>query len=163
MSTQVDQGKHQVTDLAFQTLVIVEVRFEFRQLLVQLADHAIHIGPIETYAGSAASELASAHQRREASSDPGQMAGVALPGLPFLGLEPFPRRRLRVGVLDLLVTKHMRMAPDHLATDAFDDIGEPECADLLGHARVIDHLQQEIAQLVAEILQLPRSMASATS
>jgi hypothetical protein len=42
------------------------------------------------------------------------------------------------------------MAPDHLGRDRLDHIGEGKRAFLLGHARVIDDLQQQIAQLLLE-------------
>ena len=57
----------------------------------------------------------------------------------------------------------MRVAPDHLGGDGVGHIVEGEGALLLGHARVIDDLQQQIAQLVLERPVSPFSMASATS
>ena len=45
----------------------------------------------------------------------------------------------------------MRMAADHLLGDRLDDAAEIECALLLGHARVEHHLQQKVAELVAQI------------
>ena len=63
-----------------------------------------------------------------------------------------------------VAAEHVRMAADHLGGDGVDDVGEGEGLPLLGHAGVIDDLQQEVAQLV---LQAPAgrscSMASATS
>jgi class 3 adenylate cyclase len=41
-------------------------------------------------------------------------------------------------------------ASHHLVGDRGRDIGERECLLLLGHARVIDHLEQEIAELVGQ-------------
>jgi hypothetical protein len=49
-----------------------------------------------------------------------------------------------------LGAEHVRVAPDHLGGDGLDHLGEGERAFLLGHARVIDDLQQEIAQLVLQ-------------
>jgi hypothetical protein len=43
------------------------------------------------------------------------------------------------------------MASHHLAADRIDDLGESEAILLLGHARVIDDLQQEIAEFLAQI------------
>ena len=43
----------------------------------------------------------------------------------------------------------MGMAVDHLAADGRRHVVEGEGAFLLGHARVVDHLEQEIAQFLA--------------
>jgi hypothetical protein len=44
--------------------------------------------------------------------------------------------------------EHMRMAADHLVGDAARDVREGEAAVLLGHPRVVDHLEQQVAQFV---------------
>ncbi len=61
---------------------------------------------------------------------------------------PEPRRcaRRTLG----LGAEHMRVAADHLARDGIGHVGKCEGALLLGHARVIDDLQQKVAQLVLE-------------
>ena len=46
------------------------------------------------------------------------------------------------------------MPADHFAGDGLDHVAERERALLLRHARVIDDLQQEIAELVAEIVEI---------
>ena len=48
----------------------------------------------------------------------------------------------------------MRMPPDHLSRDRLDHVAERECVLLLGHARVIHHLQQEIAEFIPEIVEI---------
>ena len=45
----------------------------------------------------------------------------------------------------------MRMAADHLLRHTIDHIREREGAFLLGHTRVIDDLEQQIAELLLEI------------
>ena len=55
-----------------------------------------------------------------------------------------------------LVGEHVRMAADHLGGDALDHVAEAECALLLGHARMIDDLQKEVAELVLQ----PRHIAA---
>ena len=47
--------------------------------------------------------------------------------------------------------EHVRMAADHFRRHRLDDVAEGECTLLLGHARVIDDLQQEVAELVLEM------------
>ena len=70
-------------------------------------------------------------------------------------LDPVPDlldvRRRDVAVL---VGEHMRMAADHLPRDRFDDVAERKCVLLLRHAGVIHHLQQEIAEFLAEIVEI---------
>ncbi|KAG1254598.1 hypothetical protein G6F68_010774 [Rhizopus microsporus] len=48
----------------------------------------------------------------------------------------------------------MRMATLHLVADRAGDIGKGESALLLGHARMEYHLQQQVAQLVTEIVEV---------
>ena len=54
----------------------------------------------------------------------------------------------------VLVGEHMRMPADHLARDGLDHVAERERVLLLRHAGVIDHLQQEIAEFVVEIVEI---------
>ena len=54
----------------------------------------------------------------------------------------------------VLVGEHMRMPADHFARDGLDHVAERERVLLLRHARVIDDLQQEIAEFVAEIVEI---------
>ncbi len=48
----------------------------------------------------------------------------------------------------------MGVPADHLAHDRFDHVAERERPLLLGHARMKHHLQQEIAEFVAEIMEI---------
>ena len=54
----------------------------------------------------------------------------------------------------MLVGKHMRMPPDHFSRHGLDHVAEGERVLLLGHAGVIDDLQQEIAEFVPEIVEI---------
>ena len=64
---------------------------------------------------------------------------------------------------ELLAAEHVRMAADHLVRDRAGNIGEAEEPRLLRHARVIHDLEQQVAQLVGQLRQSRRAMASATS
>ena len=46
------------------------------------------------------------------------------------------------------------MPADHLSRDGLDHVAEGEGVLLLGHAGVKHHLQQEIAELVTEIVEV---------
>ena len=73
----------------------------------------------------------------------------------LLGLDAIPRALdVRGGQLSVLVGKDMRMPPDHLGGDGLDHVAESERILLLGHAGMKHHLQQEIAQFVAEIVEI---------
>ena len=73
----------------------------------------------------------------------------------FLGLDALP------GALDagggdiaVLVGEHMRMTADHLPCDRLDHVAEGKGVLLFRHAGVIDDLQQEIAQFLAEVVEI---------
>ena len=73
----------------------------------------------------------------------------------FLGLDALP------GALDagggdiaVLVGEHMRMAADHLARDRLNHVAEGKGVLLFRHAGVIDDLQQEVAQFLAEVIEI---------
>src|SRR5213080_1543969 len=73
----------------------------------------------------------------------------------FFGLDAFP------GALDpgggdiaVLVGEHMRMAADHLPCDRFDYVAKGKRVLFFRHARVIDDLQQEIAEFLAEVIEI---------
>ena len=82
----------------------------------------------------------------------------------LLGLDALP------GALDagggdvaVLVGEHMRMPADHLARDRLDHVAEGKGVLLLGHAGVKDDLQQEIAEFLAEIVEIAARDGVATS
>ena len=52
------------------------------------------------------------------------------------------------------VAEHMRMAADHLARDRLDDAAEVEAPFLLRHPRMKDHLQQQVAEFVAQVAEI---------
>ena len=48
----------------------------------------------------------------------------------------------------------MRMAADELVADGGDDVGEGENPLLLRHARMEDHLKQQIAEFVPQFVEI---------
>ncbi len=54
----------------------------------------------------------------------------------------------------VLVGEHMRMSSNHFARDRLDHVAERKCILLLGHAGMKHHLQQEIAELVTQIVEI---------
>ncbi len=55
------------------------------------------------------------------------------------------------GITGVEIAKNMRMAADQLFGDAIDDVADIEMAGLAGHLGVIDRLQQQIAEFLAQI------------
>jgi hypothetical protein len=54
----------------------------------------------------------------------------------------------------VLVGEHMRMPSDHFSRHRLDDVAERKGAVLLRHPRVEHDLQQQIAEFVAEIVEI---------
>ncbi len=80
-------------------------------------------------------------------------AGSSLLGL-LLRLDLLPHALGHAGAARLFVAEDMRMAADHLRGDGLDDVAEGEFAGLLSHLRMVDDLQQEVAELVAQIVEI---------
>ena len=54
----------------------------------------------------------------------------------------------------MFVSEHVRMPPDHFARHGLDHVAKGKGVLLLGHPRVIDHLQQKIAKFIPEIVEI---------
>ena len=66
----------------------------------------------------------------------------------FLLLDRLPLARAAVSAA---IREHMRMTPDHFFGDGLGHVGEGEQAGLFRDARVIDHLEEEIAEFVLQV------------
>ena len=77
---------------------------------------------------------------------PGRLCGL------FFGFDAFPHALDGVGGTALGIGKDVRVPPDQLFGDGLDHVAEVERALLLGHPGVEDDLQQQVAQLLAELL-----------
>jgi len=102
--------------------------------------------------GEAALQLGGAHQRwqcqRHVVEDACRRTGCL--ACAFGGLERLPVARLRLGIPDVLIAEHMGVSADHFEQDALDHIAKRKSAALIGHLRVIDDLEQQIAKLVSQ-------------
>ncbi len=87
---------------------------------------------------------------------PGADAALALRLLvrAFLRLDPLPQVLDRMRGKPLRVTEHVRMTPQQLLGDRLDHVAEVESTLLLRHARMENHLQQEVAQFLTQIVEL---------
>jgi hypothetical protein len=74
------------------------------------------------------------------------------PGGPLRLLVGLPGARLLLRRGDGLVAEHVGVTPLELVGDRGGDPIEVECAPLLSHAGVEHHLEEQIAELVAQII-----------
>ena len=73
----------------------------------------------------------------------------------LLGLDAVPGAfDVRRAQSSVLVGEHMRMPSDHFARDRLDHVAERKRIAFLGHAGMKHHLQQEIAELVPQIVEI---------
>ena len=79
----------------------------------------------------------------------GQGAGLRA-GRAFGRFLRFPRGGLRRGVTRGGIAEHVRMAADHLVGDRPGHVGEREQPGFLGHAGVVDDLEQQVAEFVGQ-------------
>src|SRR5713101_6204519 len=131
---QVGHREKQVADLvsdARRGASGIELRAQLVDLLADLVEDRPQLAPFEADARGTALQL--------------HGAGAALGRLVLL-----PGKRLRRRVGDQRVTEDMGMAAQHLVGDRAGDIVEVEEAGLLGHARMEDDLEEQIAELVLE-------------
>ena len=72
----------------------------------------------------------------------------------FQRLELLPIAPLRVHVFDHGVAEDVRMTPYHLVRECVDDVGDAELSDLRRELRVKENLQEQVAELFAECIEL---------
>ncbi len=72
------------------------------------------------------------------------------------GLDVFPAGLLgRAGGLGRLVAEDVRVAADQLVGHGLGHVFQPEMPGFLGHARVEDHLEQQVAQFDSQFVHVP--------
>src|SRR6476469_9377782 len=82
------------------------------------------------------------------------LAGVLAALSLLLGLNPLPGAAAHEGGPEARIFEHTRVPADHLRGDGVDNVGKGKASVLLRHARVIHDLQQEIAELIFERLEI---------
>src|SRR5258708_5284995 len=154
---QVGHREKQVADLvgdARRGATGIQLRAQLVDLLADLVEDRPQLAPFEADARGTALQLHGAGEGGERLADTGECAlrlarrrgaGAALGRLVLL-----PGKRLRRRVGDQRVAEDMGMAAQHLVGDRAGDVVEVEEAGLLGHARVKDDLEEQIAELVLE-------------
>ena len=163
---QVGGDEQQVADLVLQALAVgldraaAELGAHLLDLLVQLGDHRLRAGPVETGARRARLQLQRALPLRQPARDAGQCGVIQFTGGGALGaLDLFPRGGLFLriggpGVGGPGVGEHVRVPAHHLVGDRGDNVVEAEGALLGRHLGVEHDLQQQVAQFVLQPVQV---------
>ncbi len=147
----------------------VSLRHCFTQLadfFLDLVEDGCGLGPVEADPCGLFLKFQRACQGRESDGNAVEEAfpvifGVVATvdaGLPFqgflLGLDLLPHSLGHTGAAGFFVPEDVWMSADHLFRDRLDDIAEGEFTSLFGHLRVIDHLKEQVAEFVAQIIQV---------
>src|SRR6185312_6431145 len=108
----------------------------FFQLLADLFRCAVPIGPVEANAGGTILQSLRAMKCRQRNGQPIRQR------LTTFRFHPLPRLLRALAV-------EMWMSPLHLGYQCARNVAEPECAPLLGEHGMEEHLQQDVAELLA--------------
>ena len=159
LTREIDGGKEQVPELGRNIGIR---RRNLVQLLAHLVENRRGVRPVETGPRRPALQLLRAHQRRQGQRHIVQhartrRAGVVGLALALAFLLRLPVDGLRIGVGNRGAAEDMGVARDHLGGNRIDDIAKGECAALLGHSRVEDDLEEQVAQLVAQRIEVSRA------
>ena len=159
MAREIDHREQEIADLGSSAFALAraQVGFDLVRFLTDFRQHRHRVVPVEADFRSLLLQLQSAGEGREANRHAGQRARVpvAARGGRFagllLGLDAIPELLDRRGREAAGIAEHMRMAPQELFRDRLHHVAEVEGALLLRHAGVIDDLQQEVAELLAQV------------
>src|SRR5580704_16069609 len=151
---EVDGSKKQVADFGGGFIWVgFQRRLDLIGLLANLAQYGAHVVPVEPYFAGFGLELKRAGERGEGDRYSGQaallrrLACSCLRSFPFLLLRLYclPQAFDSLGVGGATLAENVRMPADKFRGDGLDYVAEVERALFLRHARVEDHLEEEIA------------------
>ena len=114
---------------------------------MELLEGALGPLPVEADLGDLLLHPPGALQRRQPRIDPLDHRAAGLLGL----LDALPVRHHLVGVGRGGVAEDVRVPPDELFVDGAHDVPDGELAGLLGDPRLEDHLQQQVAEFLADL------------
>ena len=128
---------------------------DLRKLLSHGIEDGARFTPIEADLGGALLELVGAGHGGQGERHAIQPARGPLldPRRPLCGLVPFPGGGLRMGIRARGIRKHMRVSPHELGRKAAGDRCQVEIPALGSDLCVEDHLEEQVAQLVFEVVQ----------
>ena len=129
-------------------------------LLADFGQHRQRIVPVEANLAGLGLQLERAGKGGQGDRDAGEGArsflsrALACLLRALLALDALPQVLDGLGGETARFPEHMRMAADKLLGDRLDHVAEIEGALLLRHAGVEHDLQQEVAQFVAQIVEI---------
>ena len=119
-------------------------------LLLDLGQDRGGRSPVEPDAGGAFLQLERTRQCREGKRHVGQYAAVVAARRAFRRLAVLPHGPKRRAPRHLLRAEHVRMPLDHLVGDRVGDLLEVEPPLLSADLRVVDDLQQQVAEFAGQ-------------
>src|SRR5690606_5267944 len=150
MATHVEDAEQHITELVREPLGTRRTRELCAQLIELLGDLvqcALRIGPFEPYCGCALTELRGARKRRQCVRH--SIENAARSACALGALVSFRGFCLFRGAGDASRSEHVRMPPFHLVANAVHDLFESERSVLLCDLRMEHDLKQEVAKLFA--------------
>ena len=135
-----------------------ERRLQLDDFFFRLSEHRRKRGPIETDLRRALLQFhrhaASAGRARGTSSSTERYARMLSPRSAFSSALIRSQKSPSELIAQSRISEDMRVTPNHLPRDGISYVGEVEARLLSRHVRVIDDLQQEIAELVLEPIEV---------
>ncbi|MNN07168.1 hypothetical protein D3C81_1199860 [compost metagenome] len=164
MSGQIDHHEQQVAHLfrLGRRVAVGHGLQHFVQFFAQLVHHRQGFRPVEADLRRALLQLGRARQRRQRHRhvvEQGQLHRFGGLGRAFLGLQLFPAlldcRFLQLAhvrrAVQVAIGEHVWMAAHQLVGNAVDHLVETEALLFAGQLRVVDDLEQQVAELLAQV------------
>src|SRR5215831_15173894 len=162
MTGKVDHSEQKVADLGTGggTIAGSELGLDLVRLLADLGEHRERVVPIEADLARLGLQFERAGKGRERDRNAGKRAcgfRAAEPIVLLRALRPFdafPQALDRLRRKTSRLAEYVRMTAHELFAEALDDVGKVEGPLLLRHAGMEDDLEQEIAQFVAQVIEI---------
>ncbi len=162
MAGEVDHREQEVADLGTcgGTIAGSELGLDLVRLLADLGQHRERVVPIEADLAGLGLQFERTGEGRERDRNPGEGACgfLAVWHVALLrSLRPFdafPQALDRFCRETSFLAEHVRMTPHELFGETLDDVGKVEGPLLLRHAGMEDDLEQEIAQFIAQVVEI---------
>ena len=159
MARQVDHGEQQIADLgrrlcrSSRRLISASISSTSSRILASTASGSFQSKPtLPALACSLSARVSAGRATGTPASALVRSGGEAARRL-FLGLDAVPQHLHLVRRRALRLAEHVRMAAQQLLGDRRDDVAEVERALLLRHTGMEHDLEQQVAQLLAQVRQ----------
>src|SRR5581483_3098711 len=158
MPRQIDHGEQQIAGFAGSRRGILraDIGFDFVGLLANLRQYRHRIVPVETDLAGHLLQFQRTGEGGQTDRYAGERAlsgRFAAAGL-FLRLDIVPEAADVLGADAAAIAEHVRMPPHKLFRDCLHHVAEAEAALFLSQARVVHDLQQQVAEFLAQVLEI---------